>query len=290
MKKSAYFVFADSVRGAVREELLEIQKSSDSNDGAVQPKISVASIAKEIGVRWKALSDEQRQIWKDKAAEENAAAIDGEEGGNDAEDVGDEKEQPGHCLLPLSLVKKIACTDPDNNTRISAEGLVAIAKATDLLLGLLVQGSAKAAKAQKRRTFQLKDYVSAVKADKRLSAIGLKDIEQLVKSKSEVDASVKAAKMAENRDRSCEEGVAEKDTGAENKDPKANVAGEGKAKGEGAKKGRRPANPAEKSAKRAKAEEDASKGTRKIESFFFAKTPKPCIDHEEDEEEVGEVD
>lgn len=163
MKRSAYFAYADAVRGEVREGLLAIQNSAaDGTCDAAQPKISVASVAKEIGARWKALSDEERQIWKEKAAEENAAAaLNGEEDNADAVD-GDEadKEQAGPSLseglLPLSLVKKIACSEPDSNIRISAEGLIAIAKATDLLLGLLVQGSVKVAQSQKRRTVQLK--------------------------------------------------------------------------------------------------------------------------------------
>ena len=292
MKRSAYFIFAESVRGEVRDA---IQKSADasSSDGAPASKISVAIVAKEIGVRWKALNDEEREIWKVKAAEENsAAAIHGEEdNGNDGtsgEDE-DEKDQPGpsDSLLPLSLVKKIACSEPDNNTRISAEGLVAISKATDLLLGLLVQGSAKAASGQKRRTIQLKDYVSALKVDRRLAAIGLKDIEQLIKSKSEADASAKAAKAAEIKDRQTEESLKDKE-GGENQDPnKAVVEVEDKAKGGGARKGRKPANQAEKSAKRAKAEEVASKGTKCIDTFF-SKAPKQVEQHQD--EEIGEVD
>ena len=52
--KSAYFVFADSHRVRVREDILN---SASSADGAPNVKVSVASIAKEIGVRWKALSE-----------------------------------------------------------------------------------------------------------------------------------------------------------------------------------------------------------------------------------------
>ena len=246
-------------------------------------------------------------MWKDKAAEENAAAAiqnaEGDEKGDaaaDEEAVEEKDEGPSENLLPLSLVKKIALSDPDNSSRISAEGLVAVAKATDVLLGLLVQGSAKAAKAQKRRTIQLKDFVSALKMDKRLAVIGLKDIEGLVKAKSEADASAKAVKVAEARDRSTEEvQMLEKDNEAENKDPSKALpivmegkGGKDKGGGEGEKKKRgRPANDGEKrsakaGAKKAKAEEEASKGTRKIDAFFTKATKV----REKAGSEVEEVD
>lgn len=135
------------------------------------------------------------------------------------------------------------------------------------------------------------DYVNALKVDKRLSGIGLRDIEQLVKARSEAEASAKAAKLAEMQDRPVSE-EGERDKEVENLDPNK-VEGAPQADGKStkgvvdSKKGRRPANPEEKKAKRAKAEEEASKGTRKIDCFF-SKAPKKV--EEQYEEEIGEVD
>ncbi len=56
---TAYFIFAGEVRDAVREEI------AATNGG----KASVALVGKAVGERWKALTDEQKQHYKDIAAE-----------------------------------------------------------------------------------------------------------------------------------------------------------------------------------------------------------------------------
>ena len=50
--------------------------------------------------------------------------------------------------IELPPTRPVACT-----------GIVAIAKAADLLLGILAKAAANQAKGQKRRTIQLKDFV-----------------------------------------------------------------------------------------------------------------------------------
>lgn len=60
---TAYFVFANEQRAEVLKEL-----AAQSENG----KPSVAKASKVIGERWKALSDEERQKYKDIAAQKSA--------------------------------------------------------------------------------------------------------------------------------------------------------------------------------------------------------------------------
>ena len=62
---SAYFLFAEAVRAQVQAEL------QAENPEA---KISVATLGKAIGERWRALSDEQKQHYKTRAAEKAVEA------------------------------------------------------------------------------------------------------------------------------------------------------------------------------------------------------------------------
>lgn len=65
---TAYFLFADTVRASVQAELQARQP-----DG----KLSVAILGKAIGERWQALSDEEKQVYKDQAG---ARAVGEDEG------------------------------------------------------------------------------------------------------------------------------------------------------------------------------------------------------------------
>ena len=56
---TAYFLFAGEVRTAVQEEL------AAGSDG----KVGVAAVGKAIGQRWNALSDEQKRVYKERAAQ-----------------------------------------------------------------------------------------------------------------------------------------------------------------------------------------------------------------------------
>lgn len=60
---TAYFIFAGEVREAIHKEI------ADANDG----KAGVALVGKAIGVRWGQLTDEEKQHYKDLAAERTAA-------------------------------------------------------------------------------------------------------------------------------------------------------------------------------------------------------------------------
>lgn len=56
---SAYFIFANEVRATIHAEI------AAENDG----KAGVAVVGKEIGRRWNALTDEEKQTYKDLATQ-----------------------------------------------------------------------------------------------------------------------------------------------------------------------------------------------------------------------------
>jgi|LauGreSBDMM110SN_4_FD.fasta_scaffold302014_1 histone H3/H4 len=154
---TAYFVFAEENRQGVRDRIL-----SERGEGA---KASVCEVAKAIGLLWKDLGDDQREVFKQKALARSAQVAHADEAGGSGEgdcqqarDDEDKEPCPSDGLLPLSIVRRIALTDGEIS-RISNEGLVAIAKAADLLLGIMAAHASGQAKAQKRRTIMLKDFV-----------------------------------------------------------------------------------------------------------------------------------
>lgn len=129
-------------------------------------QVSVADVAKELGQRWKALSEEERGVYKEKAAackaaadEARAAAI--AAGGADGDDAAAEQEAPvptGPVIqLPLSLVKRIALCDRDVS-RISHDALLVIAAAAEKFLELMAEKCAATASHAKprRRTVKVK--------------------------------------------------------------------------------------------------------------------------------------
>jgi len=70
-KKSAYFVFADSVRAQVKEELVLLAESG---------KVSVAEVAKAIGEKWAGLTDDEKAAFKQRALELDAEGAGGMRG------------------------------------------------------------------------------------------------------------------------------------------------------------------------------------------------------------------
>lgn len=80
-------------------------------------QVSVAVVAKELGARWKALTDAQRQLYKNIAAANKAAdqadkqraAEDG--GGEEAQDAAGAAQQGTG--LPISVVKRIIMCDTE---------------------------------------------------------------------------------------------------------------------------------------------------------------------------------
>lgn len=126
----------------------------------------MADVAKELGQRWKALSEEERSTWQARAAEAKAAAQEAaaQEAAAAAGEDDDQQDAPAHVQqpaqappLPLSLVKRLMMVDPDVS-RVSADALLAVAQATDLFLGLLTNKMTAAcatASRGKRRTLKV---------------------------------------------------------------------------------------------------------------------------------------
>ena len=163
---SAYFIFGGEQRHEIREALLA-EKRKELGDDA---KVSVADVAKEIGRRWKELSEEERQRYKDVSAakaKELAAAADC----LDAVDEGVEKQQ-GKAMLPLSMVKKLACRDEEVK-RVSGDAVRMIAEATGMFLGVLASKSLSHAVSQKRKNFKFSDIEHVSRKDRRMVDMGL---------------------------------------------------------------------------------------------------------------------
>ena len=146
---SAYFVFTRQAREEVKESLLE--------SGA---KAGVTDVAKALGVRWRALSEEERAAFKQRAEQEAAAAAaaDPEGGANAAGDGGDgaSAPQPPISQLPLARVGRIMKMDKEVG-RYSKEALLLTAVATEAFLSGLTDHAAAAAKSAGRRTIKIND-------------------------------------------------------------------------------------------------------------------------------------
>ena len=170
---SGYFLFTEEQRATARDELLR-----ELGEGAT--KVSVAKVAKALGHKWKQLSDAEREVYKVKAQEQAAAAAAAarEDGSHAQGEAGDQPAAAGgspsgaHArestpldgLLPVSVVRKVMLVDEDV-TRVSQDGVIVAAMAVDLLLGLLAKGAGASARAQKRKTVNLKDFVQVSKMD-----------------------------------------------------------------------------------------------------------------------------
>eukprot|EP00887_Chlorella_sp_A99_P005767 scaffold1.g5767.t1 len=183
---SAYMLFANEQRAAVAAELK-----------AAGGKAGVGEVGKAMGERWGALTDEDKQRYKDlavqKAAErqeqlEAAAAAAVEAGGSPGSEGGEARAAeaphegeagagaaPPPFGLPTSLVKKIAMVDPDVS-RISADAVRALAKATELFVGGLALKALDHAVAAKRKNFKFEDVAAVARRDRRCMDMGLPDV------------------------------------------------------------------------------------------------------------------
>lgn len=208
---TAYFIFAGEHRAAIHEEI------AAQNNG----KASVALVGKAIGVKWNQLTDEQKQKYKDLAAEKArelkgkaitrsryihivnhryliphlivffgseqaaAAAGDGEEGEEEAAAGTSGGPPPQPFGFPLSLIKKIATMDPDVD-RIAADATKALSKATALFVELLATKAINHATQLKRKNFKFSDIEAVAKRDRRMVDMGLPELFEKDKAFEEV--------------------------------------------------------------------------------------------------------
>lgn len=169
---TAYFLFTSESRESVKRDL-------ETKTGS---KVSVAEVSKAIGERWRNLSEEEKLRYK-KLAEERAAELRSKEGAeqddgaNEGQDGGTshKKRQLSASMLPLSLVKKLACRDEDVG-RISGDALRVITEATGMFLGQLAgRAYLYASQEKKRKNFKLSDIDVVAKRDQRMIDMGLPD-------------------------------------------------------------------------------------------------------------------
>ncbi|PSC76788.1 Tryptophan-tRNA ligase [Micractinium conductrix] len=178
---TAYFLFSDENRASAKAEL-----------EAAGSKLGVAQVAKLVGQRWGALSDEEKQKYKERAAalqvEAAAAAAeataeqqqqspggDGAAGDDAAAGGGKAAPPPPPFGLPTGSVKRIITLDSEVQ-RVSADAVRAIAKAAELFVGALAVKSMEHAAADKRKNFKFADVEHVAGRDRRLQDMGLREV------------------------------------------------------------------------------------------------------------------
>lgn len=166
---SAYFIFGGEHRVAIKEALLAERRKECGDDA----KVSVADVAKEIGRRWKELSEEERQRYKDMSADKaKELAEHGTEKEETIEPDTQSKKQESMALLPLSMVKKLVCRDEEVK-RVSGDAVRIVAEATGMFLGVLASKSLAHATSQKRKNFKFSDIEYVSRKDRRMMDMGL---------------------------------------------------------------------------------------------------------------------
>ena len=125
----AYFLFAADVRATTRKE---------------NPEAKMTEIGKMIGAKWKEMTDEQKQVYKDRAAADKARyeklVAEAKAAGTWVEPAS--KAKGGSTGLPLARVRKITRLDPDVKN-MSKEALLLITKATELFVEHFARTAAK---------------------------------------------------------------------------------------------------------------------------------------------------
>lgn len=101
-------------------------------------------------------------------------------GDNEGEDTAEARPSSGPAPplpfgFPLSLVKKIACMDPDVD-RMAGDAVKVLAKATALFVELLATKAYSQATALKRKNFKFSDIETVAKKDRRLGDMGLPEM------------------------------------------------------------------------------------------------------------------
>ncbi|MEW5303061.1 MAG: hypothetical protein WDW38_001376 [Sanguina aurantia] len=270
---SAYFVFCDQFRAEEKAKLLA--------EGPEGIKVSVALVAKALGLRWKTLTELEKQGYKEQAAAANAAAEEEKQKqaaeGNLDQPQGDDAQEAdaggsSSDMLPLALLKRIIHCDSDVS-RVSHDALVLIAMSAELFLGSLSKRVLPIATRQKRRTIKLEDVEQVIKSDRRLVVAGLKDVVSMVvqlRGEREAAAGTEALQDGHGSpEPEGAEGMGEEEEGQEKDKDKA---GEGKQK---SKRGRPAGGGSSKGgvvgSKTAKKAKDSTVGVGKIDTFFSKK-------------------
>lgn len=154
----------------MQKALNDAAAAADGGGDAKAKSVSVAVVAKEIGARWRALSDEERERYKQLAKErtEAAAAAAAEAGdagggeGDEGEDDAGGDQGPAGPQLPRGIIKRIMAADPEFK-RASADAVWLVTAAAEALLGSLAERAARQALSKRRKTVKLEDLAHVVK-------------------------------------------------------------------------------------------------------------------------------
>ena len=161
-KIAAYLVFAGEMREIAKQELVVLG----------DPKPGMGDIAKRVGEKWKAMSDEEKDAFKTKAntineEHENEYAAKVASGEIDEGNEGNDNDGDVDLSLPLARVKRIMRLDKEvKNTAVDAVRLVS--RATELFVESLVTGAFQTMKVAKRKTVKHSDVEHHVLRKPRL--------------------------------------------------------------------------------------------------------------------------
>ncbi len=142
-----------------------LQTARQSSHGARLAQVSVTEVAKELGRRWKELSDEQKAEYKRRSAEAAASqqeeqdgeAHSGDEATGDASKgaAGGKRKHKDDTSLPLTVVRRIMLLDGELS-RVSNDALLVVAHAAELFVGLLAERCARQISSSKPRRTTIK--------------------------------------------------------------------------------------------------------------------------------------
>ena len=126
----------------------------------------MSQLGKELGARWRQLSDEEKDKYKALAKEQNerraaeARENGGGEGGeNQPERTASAAKPPG---LPAAVVKRLVLSDPDLK-RISAPALNLVIASADRFIGLMTQRSRDIALTSGKKTIRMQDILAVAR-------------------------------------------------------------------------------------------------------------------------------
>lgn len=166
--RTAYFIFADSVRQEVQQD----------HQG-------VAAQAKAIGAKWKTLDETQKDKFKQLAQQEKEAAAKAlqeyeQHYGSHTLETNQHPSDANDLVFPVARVRKIAKLDPEVKT-LSKEALQLVVKSAELALSKLGKESVKVARLENRRTLMAQD-VAHVCAHREAFRFLKDDIKDLTKA------------------------------------------------------------------------------------------------------------
>ncbi|EFJ41738.1 hypothetical protein VOLCADRAFT_98278 [Volvox carteri f. nagariensis] len=191
---TAYMLFCNENREAVRQKLV----------AAGHQKVAITLVAKELGQVWKGLSEEEKAAYKTRAEEqqqqEQVAEGDAQQGSPSGEQQQEVAGDLKAAALPSAWVRRVVGLDPEIQ-RCSADALLALSTAADVFLGAICAKATAAAAGAKRRTVRLDDIERCVRSDKRMTAVGLPAVLNMVSAAASNAAETKAVQLGNKKAR-----------------------------------------------------------------------------------------